>query len=113
MAQLFADENFPLPSVHELRRRGHDVVTLREVGWAGQALSDPDVLALAGAAGRAVLTLNRRHFARLHVTHPTHAGIIVASFDSDFVALAARIDRSIGEGSPLSGALVRVNRPQR
>jgi len=28
MAQLYADENFPLPVVEELRRLGHNVLTM-------------------------------------------------------------------------------------
>jgi hypothetical protein len=30
VARLFADENFPLPVVIELRRLGHDAVTMEE-----------------------------------------------------------------------------------
>ncbi len=35
MARLLADENFPLPVVEELRRLGHEVLTLRDIGQAG------------------------------------------------------------------------------
>jgi hypothetical protein len=28
--QLYADEDFPLPAVEELRRLGHDIVTAQE-----------------------------------------------------------------------------------
>lgn len=52
MAQLYSDENFPQPSVEELRQLGHDVVTLVEAGHANQAVPDERVLALATAAGR-------------------------------------------------------------
>ena len=38
--QLYADENFPLPVVEELRRLGHDVLTVQEDGR--QATPDPD-----------------------------------------------------------------------
>src|SRR6516164_5330908 len=37
--QLYADENFPLPVVEELRRLGHDVLTAQEDG--GQSTPDP------------------------------------------------------------------------
>ena len=30
MSRLLADENFPLPVVEELRRLGHDVLTVQE-----------------------------------------------------------------------------------
>ena len=36
MARLYANENFPLPTVEELRRLGHDVLTVRETGQAGK-----------------------------------------------------------------------------
>jgi hypothetical protein len=44
VARLFADENFPLPVVEELRVLGHDVVTIQEAGMAERGISDPDVL---------------------------------------------------------------------
>jgi Domain of unknown function (DUF5615) len=40
--QLYADENFPLPVVEELRRMGHDVLTAQEDGR--QSAPDPDIL---------------------------------------------------------------------
>ena len=49
MARLYANENFPHPVVAELRRLGHDVLTIQETGRAEQALVDEDVLALAAA----------------------------------------------------------------
>jgi hypothetical protein len=66
MARLYANENFPLPAVEELRQLGHDVLTTYESGQAGQATPDEDVLAFAVAEGRVLVTLNRKHFVRLH-----------------------------------------------
>ncbi len=77
MARLYANENFPLPVVEELRRLGHDVLTIQETGRAGQSVPDEDVLALATADLRAVLTLNRKHFIHLHNANRDHEGIIV------------------------------------
>jgi hypothetical protein len=88
MAQLYANENFPFPAVIELRQLGHDVLTIQETGKAGQAVSDETVLAFASAEGRAVLTINRKHFINLHRAQSAHAGIIVCTFDSDFVGQA-------------------------
>lgn len=81
MARLYANENFPLPVVAELRRLGHDVTTSFETGNAGQAVPDADVLAFAVAERRVLLTLNRRHFIRLHQETAEHAGIVVCTFD--------------------------------
>lgn len=111
MALFLADENFPLPVTEELRLLGHDVVTLQDLGKTDQGLPDADVLALAADQGRAVLTLNRRHFVRLHQEAPGHAGIVVCSLDLDFVGQARRISGAVGEAGSLAGQLLRVNRP--
>jgi hypothetical protein len=111
MARVYANENFPMPVVEELRRIGHDVLTIQETGKAGQSISDEEVLVFASADSRAVLTLNRKHFIRLHNASQEHAGIIVCSFDPDFLEQARRIQASIASQAKLSGQLIRVNRP--
>ena len=83
MARLYADENFPLPAVIALRACGHDVLTAQDAGNADQAIPDNEVLAFATREGRAILTLNRLHFLRLHQISPAHAGIIACTFDPD------------------------------
>lgn len=113
MAELYANENFPLPAVEELRQLGHDVLTVHEVGQAGQSVPDEHVLAFASAKGRALVTLNRKHFIRLHNVNPEHAGIIVCSFDLDFIGQAHRIHAAIESKAELSGELIRVDRPAR
>ena len=70
MARFYSNENFPIPVVHELRALGHDVVTIQEQGRAGEAVPDPEVLEFAVSMSRAVLTLNRRDFIRLHQQQP-------------------------------------------
>lgn len=111
MAKLLADENFPFPVTQELRLLGHDVVTLEELGQADQGLSDESVLALAIARDRALLTMNRRHFVRLHERSGEHAGIIVCSLDIDFVGQARRISSALEREASLGGSLLRINRP--
>ena len=111
MARLYSNENFPQPAVEELRRRGHDVLTTRDAGKSGQAIPDDAVLAFAMSESRAVLTLNRKHFVRLHLQTPEHSGMIVCTVDGDFIALAGRIHASLEAQSSLDGQLLRVNRP--
>ncbi len=111
MARLYANENFPLPAVAELRRLGHDVLTVRDAGKAGQAMPDEAVLASARADRRAVLTLHRKHFVRLHTAEPSHEGIIVCTFDPNFRELANRIHAAIQSEVYLTGRLIRINRP--
>ena len=60
---------------------------------------------------RSLLTLNRKHFVRLHAQRTDHAGIIVCTFDPDFARQAQRIDVEIGAKSDLRGQLIHVNRP--
>lgn len=110
---LYADENFPLRVVEELRRLGHDVLTAFEDGKANQSITDPDVLARSTETGRALLTLNRLDFKRLHRQMPDHAGIIICTEDPDRVGQAQRIVASIAEAGELSCQLIRVYRPTR
>jgi len=111
MAHFYANENFPMPIVEELRRLGHDTLTSHESGRSNQSIPDEEVLSFALNEERALLTLNRKHFIQLHKKRPDHAGIIVCSFDADFVALARRIHAAVSSESSLSGRLIRVNRP--
>ena len=111
MAKLYANENFPLPVVERLRQFGHDVVTIQETGKADQKTADEDVLQFAIADDRAVLTLNRKHFIRLHHECPSHSGIIVCSVDPDFGRQAERIHTALDPAVDLQGRLIRVNRP--
>jgi hypothetical protein len=106
--QLYADEDFFFPVVEELRRLGHEVLTAQENGRKGKP--DPDILARAHALSRAVLTHNRRHFARLHRQGLAHSGILSATQDHDHVALAIRINAALS-GMSLGRWHLRVNRP--
>src|SRR4051812_16847742 len=110
MAQLYANENFPLPVVEELRRMGHQVLTTQESGRADRALPDDVVLQYARSRNLALLTINRRHFIRLHKLDSNHAGIIVCTFDPDFARQAAAIDEELKAAGDTTGKLLRVNR---
>lgn len=113
MARLYADENFPLPTVERLRELGHDVLTIQQAGKAGQRTPDETVLADARAEQRAVLTHNRKHFKYPHANQPEHAGILVCSEDLDFSGLADRIHQAIEAQPDLSDRLVQIYRPQK
>jgi hypothetical protein len=110
MARFYSNENFPLPVVEKLRELGHDVLTIQETGKADEALPDAKVLEFAMGENRAVLTLNRLHFIRLHRQQSSHSGIIVCKFDPNFAAQAARIHKAIADKESLAGQLIRVNR---
>jgi hypothetical protein len=74
-------------------------------------MPDTEVLAYATREKRAVLTLNRLHFIRLHRQQINHAGIIVCTFDPDFNRQGERIHEVIAQRASLAGQLLRVNRP--
>jgi hypothetical protein len=111
MNLLYADENFPLGVVIELRALGHDVLTALEAGQANQKIPDSAVLAHATSLGRAVLTINRRHFIKLHKTTATHAGIVACTNDADVAAQAQRIDQALAAACTLSNQLLRIRKP--
>lgn len=111
MARLYSNENFPIPVVEELRRLGHDVKTIQEAGKANQAYPDDRVLELAIRENRAVLSINRKDFIRLHRTVGNHNGIIVCTVDVDFIGQAQRIHYAIQDLASLDNQLIRVNRP--
>ncbi|XXY52088.1 DUF5615 family PIN-like protein [Sorangium sp. So ce269] len=111
MASFYANENFPRQVVEGLRALGHDVLTTQEAGNAGQAIPDEMVLGFAARSGRAVITLNRRDFIRLHRQRTDHAGIVVCAEDPDTEGQAARVHQAIASLPSLAGQLVRVNRP--
>lgn len=113
MARIYANENFPFPVVVAWRQLGHDVLTSLDAGQFDRAIPDEAVLEFAIAEGRVLLTLNRKHFIRLHRVSSDHSGIIVCTFDPDFQALAVRVDAALAGQVSLEGQLLRVNRPAR
>lgn len=110
MARLYADENVPLAAVEELRKLGHDVLTVVEDGKGNRRYADRLVLRDASALGRAVVTLNRRHFRRLHDEGVAHAGIVLCTYDPDFTGQALRIHEALAAVDGLAGRLLRVYR---
>jgi predicted nuclease of predicted toxin-antitoxin system len=106
--RLYADEDFPLTVVKELRRLGHDVLTAQED--SRRSTPDPDILARAHALGRAVLTHNRHHFERLDRQGVPHSGILSATQDpNNSMALAVRVHAALAGRSP-GRWCIRVNR---
>ncbi|MBD1917015.1 MULTISPECIES: DUF5615 family PIN-like protein [Cyanophyceae] len=111
MAQLYADEAYPRQVSRLLRDLGHDVLTVQEAGQGNKRIPDEMVLAFASSQNRAVLTVNRGDFIRLHKQNLAHAGIIVCTEDIDRQGLANRVHQAILETGTLAGKLIRVNRP--
>ncbi len=108
---FYADENFPLDVVTELKNLGHGVLTALEDERANQKISDEKVLERAAELNRVVLTINQIDFKRLHQKDGNHAGIVICTFDADFFGQANRIDLACKNLSEIKEQLVRVYRP--
>jgi predicted nuclease of predicted toxin-antitoxin system len=113
MARLYADEQFPFEVVENLIGLGHDVLTVQAAGNANLRIPDEQVLDFATINDRAVLTLNRKDFKRLHRYQTNHEGIIICTDDANRSALAERINAAILVEPFLSGKLISVVRPVR
>jgi hypothetical protein len=111
MARFYADEQFPFQVVKLLRNLGHDVVTVQEVGNANQRIPDEQVLAFAVGQERAILTINRIDFIRLHRRDDEHFGIVVCTNNRNWEQFAARVDEAVRVEKSLRGKLIRVVRP--
>lgn len=112
MAKIYSNENIRIDVVGILRLLGHDVLTSESAGNANKRIPDEQVLEFAIEHERVVLTLNYRHFIRLHRVVPVHFGIIVCSEDNDDAGLAQRIHQAIEAISgKLENQLIRINRP--
>lgn len=111
MARFYADEQFPLPVVQHLRGLGHEVLTVQEAGRAEQGIPDDEVLAFAVTQERAILTLNRYDFVKLHRASTEHSGIVVCTNDKNWALFAARINEAVSVEKSLQGMLMRINRP--
>ncbi|NEQ53492.1 MAG: hypothetical protein F6K11_25710 [Leptolyngbya sp. SIO3F4] len=112
MARLYSDEGFPKKVSEKLRDLDHDVLTVQEADQANQGIPDDQVLAYATEQNRAVLTINRADFIRLHRQSSDHAGIVVCTEDLNRERLANRVHATISKEDTLLGKLIRVNRPE-
>jgi predicted nuclease of predicted toxin-antitoxin system len=110
LGRLIADENFPNPTVERLRQLGHDVLTVADMGLAGLGIPDEEVLALAHADGRAIMTHNRKHFRKLHNAGRPHSGMVLCTEDTDFDSLADRVDQALSQVIDLTGQVIRITR---
>jgi predicted nuclease of predicted toxin-antitoxin system len=111
MSRFYADEQFPFQVVEFLRDLGHDIVTVQEAGNANQRIPDEDVLTFAIGQERAILTINRVDFIRLHRRQDNHFGIVICTNNRNWEQFAERVDRAVRAENSLQGKLIRVVRP--
>jgi predicted nuclease of predicted toxin-antitoxin system len=108
--RFYSNENFPLMVVKYLRELGHDVLTTLDAGQANQGISDEDVLAYSVENKRAVITLNRKDFIKLHKLKDEHCGIVVCKVDSNYEEMAKRIHKELEDIETIDKLLIRINR---
>jgi len=113
VARLYDNEHFPARAVAELRRLGHDVLTVQETGRANLRWPDAEVLKFATADNRVVVTLNRQDFFKLHEVDSHHAGIIACARNNNFPELATLIHQVLNQEASFDGRVLRVYRPHR
>lgn len=96
-ARLLADEHFDVRIVAELRAKGHDIVTVRQLNEnkGGDAWTDEDVLAEGTRLNRIILTENIKDFRKLHDQVHWHEGIVVCVPEADYRKKADRIDEKL------------------
>jgi hypothetical protein len=110
VARFYADEDFPHDLVEALRRRGHDVHTIREAGRDNRGWPDHQVLTDAADQHRILLTRNRGDFLRLHRSGQFHRGIVITWPDPDPENQAQLIESQIEGQQPGDPWLVPVKR---
>jgi predicted nuclease of predicted toxin-antitoxin system len=111
MVKLYADEQFPLPVVKILRTLEYDILTVQDAGKAEQKIPDPEVLHYATSLNRAVITMNRRDFIRLHTQTPQHKGIVICRSNTDWKKIAQAIHSHLSLFESIDGQLIRIKLP--
>ncbi|NCQ69207.1 MAG: hypothetical protein GPJ27_08385 [Microcystis aeruginosa L111-01] len=111
MVKLYADEPFPLPVIRILRSLGYDILTVQEAGKAEQKIPDSEVLHYAISLNRAVLTMNRRDFIRLHAQTSQHQGIVICRSSINWEKIAQAIDNHLSQFETIEGQLIRIKLP--
>lgn len=76
--RFLANENFPLPSVHLLRRAGHDVVSITE---ESPGIADDQILRRAIGDERVILTFDRDYGELIYRIGMPAAAVLYLRYD--------------------------------
>lgn len=96
-----------------LRAEGHDILTLGETGQAGA--SDPEVMRIAVATHRVLLTRNCADYLALHREGHDHPGILCVFQDGDpnkamsWHDIARALKNLETAAAPLQGQFMALN----
>jgi predicted nuclease of predicted toxin-antitoxin system len=108
--KLLANENFPLPSVHQLRRSGFDILSISETS---PGLKDEAVLDLAAKQARGLMTFDRDYGELVYRRRmPCPPAIIYLRFDPASPTEPAQVVQSLLSipESELSGYFLVLDR---
>ena len=115
--RLLADEQFDMAVVRLLRKKGHDVLTVRDISddKAGDSIADDAIFAFAQQTRRAVVTFNVKHFRPLAFRHAgRHHGVVLCQLPErgrkieTQQQLAKAIDAAIRSSDSLRGAVIAI-----
>ena len=70
------------------------LITMQQIGSAGQGIPDDQVLVESTTRNRCLLTFNWNDFIRLQNQNNQHSGIVVCTFDTGYAGLAQRIHQT-------------------
>lgn len=108
--RLLLDENLSLATARLLREAGHDATSVKE---EAPGASDPDVIALARATGRVLVTFDSDIGGRLFLHgDPAPVGVLYLRFVQSTPSEAAILIRAVLSGTPegVIGRYVTVSR---
>jgi len=111
VAKLVARDDFPLSVIEELRRFGHDVVTVPDDGAArGMPLSlSPAPPRSPDARRRIWLSLDPDRSADAHRAAPDHSGIVAVKPGKNYAGLAQRIHDTLKAHARISRQLILLD----
>jgi predicted nuclease of predicted toxin-antitoxin system len=108
MIKLYANENFPVDTVLILKSLGYDILSTHDTGQSNLKIPDQAVLAFAISDERAIITVNRKDFKRLHRSNPVHFGIIICTKNDDFENFAECIHKVLQQSGEVANQLIRI-----
>jgi hypothetical protein len=109
MAKLIARDDFPLPVIEELRRFGHDVVTVPSGALRSAPLDPAAPLRSPDARRRIWLSLDPDQSASAHRAAPGHSGIVSVKPGKNYAGLAQRIHDALKAHARISRQLILVD----
>jgi predicted nuclease of predicted toxin-antitoxin system len=94
-----------------LRALEYDILTVQDAGKAEQKIPDPEVLQYAISLNRAVITMNRRDFIRLHAQIPQHKGIVICKSSTNWEKIAQAIHKHLIQSDSIEGQPIGIKLP--